>query len=153
MPLPLSPNSGLGMNVTVRPAARAVFLITYLYVISLSAIISSGRHREVAALVPGLVGEVAAVLVLAAVPGAFHRVNVVVALIRRGREPRRVEDVELRLRAEERGIPDPGATQVILGLTGDVARVPAVRRPGQRIMHEEREVQGLVRAEWVEHRS
>ena len=45
MPLPLSPNSGLGMNVTVLPAARAVDLITYLYVISLSAIASSGLNR------------------------------------------------------------------------------------------------------------
>ncbi len=44
MPLPLSPNSGLGMNVTVLPAARAVFLMTYLYSISLSAIDSSGLN-------------------------------------------------------------------------------------------------------------
>ena len=45
MPLPLSPNSGLGMNVTVRPAARAVFLTMYLYAINVSAIASSGRNR------------------------------------------------------------------------------------------------------------
>ena len=107
------------------------------------------RHREVPALVPGLVGQVPAVLVLAGVPGAFHRVDVVVALVRRGREPRRIENVELRLRAEERRIPDPGAAQVILRLTGDVARVPGVRRPGQRIMHEEGQVQRLARAERV----
>ena len=107
------------------------------------------RYREVAALVPGLVGEVAAGLVLAGVPRAFERVDVVVALVRGGGEARRVEDVELRLRTEERGIPDPGAAQVILGLTGDVARVPAVPRPGQRIMHEKRQVQRLVRPERI----
>ena len=110
------------------------------------------RHREVPALVPGLVSQVAAVLVLAGVPGAFHGVDVVVALVRRGREAGRVEDVELRLRAEERRVPDPGTAQEVLGLAGHVARVPAVRCAGQRVVHEEREVQGLVRAERVEHR-
>jgi hypothetical protein len=30
MPEPLSPKSGLGMNVAVLPAAHAVFLTTYL---------------------------------------------------------------------------------------------------------------------------
>ena len=45
MPLPLSPNSGFGMNVTVLPAARAMDLMMYLYSISLSAIVSSGPNR------------------------------------------------------------------------------------------------------------
>ena len=110
------------------------------------------RHGEVAALVPGLVGEVAAVLVLAGVPRAFHRVDVVVALVRGGGEARRVEDVELSLRAEVRRVADAGTAQVVLRLAGDVARVPAVGRAGQRVVHEEREVQRLARAERVDHR-
>ena len=110
------------------------------------------RHREVAALEPGLVGQVVAVLFLAGVPRALERIDVVVALVRGGREAGRVEDVELRLGAEERRVADARAAQVVLGLAGDVARVPGVRRAGQRVVHEEREVQGLVRPERVEHR-
>ena len=37
MPEPLSPNSGLGMNVAVLPSAQAVFLMMYLNSIRLSA--------------------------------------------------------------------------------------------------------------------
>ena len=45
MPLPLSPKSGFGMNVTVLPAARATDLMTYLYSSSLSACSSSLPKR------------------------------------------------------------------------------------------------------------
>ena len=41
MPEPLSMNSGFGMNVTVLPAFHAVFLTTYLYLRTLSAVLSS----------------------------------------------------------------------------------------------------------------
>ena len=41
MPEPLSMKIGLGMNVTVLPAWRAVFLTTYLYFMTLSAVFSS----------------------------------------------------------------------------------------------------------------
>ena len=41
MPEPLSPNSGFGMNVTVLPAAQAVFLMMYLNSIMSSAACSS----------------------------------------------------------------------------------------------------------------
>ena len=37
MPLPLSPNSGLGMKVTVLLCLRAMFFTTYLYFSTLSA--------------------------------------------------------------------------------------------------------------------
>ena len=37
MPLPLSPKSGLGMNVAVLPCFRATFLTMYLYHIRSSA--------------------------------------------------------------------------------------------------------------------
>ena len=41
MPEPLSMKSGFGMNVTVLPACYAVFLTTYLYFSTLSAVFSS----------------------------------------------------------------------------------------------------------------
>ena len=41
IPEPLSWKIGLGMKVTVLPAAHAVFLTTYLYFITLSAVRSS----------------------------------------------------------------------------------------------------------------
>ena len=41
MPLPLSSNSGLGMNVAVLPCRRATFLTMYLYFSTLSAIATS----------------------------------------------------------------------------------------------------------------
>ena len=41
MPEPLSPNSGLGMNVTVLPACHAVFLMMYLNSTKSSAACSS----------------------------------------------------------------------------------------------------------------
>ena len=38
-------NSGFGMNVTVLPAWYAVFLTTYLYFMTLSAVVSSVSYR------------------------------------------------------------------------------------------------------------
>ena len=37
----------------------------------------------------------------------------------------------------------PAAAQVVLGLAGDVARVAGVGLAGERVVHEEREVQRL----------
>src|SRR5204863_1238426 len=45
MPEPLSWKIGLGMKVTVLPASRAVFLMTYLYFMTLSALLSSVSKR------------------------------------------------------------------------------------------------------------
>ncbi len=111
------------------------------------------RHREVAALVRGPVAKVAAAVLGSGVPGAFDRVDVVVPGVRARLEPRRVEDVELRLRAEEGRVADAGAAQVLLGLARDVAGVAAIGLAGQRVVHEECQVEGLVGAERVEHRA
>ena len=46
MPEPLSEKIGLGMKVTVLPAFAAVFLMTYLYFIMLSAEFSSVLKRK-----------------------------------------------------------------------------------------------------------
>src|SRR6266567_2475249 len=86
----------------------------------------------------------------AGVPRSLDRVEVVVALVGAGREARRVEDVELGLRAEVRGVGDPAAAQKLLGLLGDVPRVPAVGLAGQRVVHKERQVERLVRAERID---
>ena len=75
----------------------------------------------------------------------------VVRLVRAGGEPGGVEDVELRLRAEVRGVRDAGALEERLGLGGHVARVAGVGRAGQRVEHGEGQVQRLVLAERVEH--
>ena len=45
MPEPLSWNSGLGMKVAVLPCRRATFLMTYLYLSSLSAMLLSESNR------------------------------------------------------------------------------------------------------------
>jgi hypothetical protein len=96
------------------------------------------RHREVTALVPGLVGKVAAVLLPSRVPGSLDGVEVIVGRVRPGLEACRVEDVELRLRPEIDSVRDARAAQEVLGLTRDVARVAAVRLASQRVVHEER---------------
>ena len=46
MPEPLSPNSGLGMNVTVLLYFLATFLMMYLYMHILSAIVTSSSNRR-----------------------------------------------------------------------------------------------------------
>src|SRR6202044_679474 len=96
--------------------------------------------------------QVAALFYAAGVPGALNRVEVVVALVRAGHEAGRVEDVELGLGAEERRVGDPGALEVVLRLAGDVARVAGVGLAGQRVVHEEGQVQRLVRPERVDYR-
>ena len=66
------------------------------------------------------------------------------------RVPDRVEDVELRLRAEVRGVGDAAGGEVGLGLLRHVARVAAVGLARDRVVDEEVDVQRLVRAERVE---
>src|SRR5947209_13320585 len=74
-------------------------------------------------LVRGLVGEVAALFDAARVPGALLRVHGVEARVLLHLVADVVEDVELRLRSEERGVGDAGGGEVLLGLLGDLARV------------------------------
>ena len=105
--------------------------------------------REVAAFVTRLVAEVAPCLFLAGVPRCLDGVDgvertvglVVVADV--------VEYVELGFWTEIRRVSHPGARQVLLGLTRDVARVAAVGLAGQRVVDEEGHVQRLVLPERV----
>ena len=114
-----------------------------------------GRDGEVALLVPRLVREVrpAVELALAArVPHAFDRVEEVVARVLVLVEAHGVEDVELRLRSEVRGVGETGRREVRLRLRDDVARVAAVRLTRQRVAHEAVDVERRVLPERVEHR-
>ena len=83
------------------------------------------RHGEVAFLVAQLVAEVGLALrrvILAAVPLAFVAIEVEVAAVGRLVEADVVEDEELGLGADEAGVGDAGALQVVDRLAGDVAR-------------------------------
>ena len=108
------------------------------------------RHREIAALVAGLVATVAAVLDSAGVPGTFDRVDVVEARVLAGLEAHVVEDVELRFRAEVDGVGDARRAQVLLGLGGHLARVAAVGLAGARLDDGETEIQRLRGAERID---
>ena len=96
------------------------------------------RHGEVAFLVAQLVAEVGFALrrvILAAVPLAFFAVDVEVAAVGRLIEADVVEDEELGFGADEAGVGDAGALQVIHRLAGDVARIARVVFARDRVLH------------------
>ena len=105
---------------------------------------------EVAALVRGLVGEVAALFVAAGVPGGLARVDLVVALVLLHLVLDVVEDVELGLRGEERGVGDAGRGQVLLGLLGNLTRVAAVDLAVARVVDVEDDHEGALGPERVD---
>ena len=114
-----------------------------------------GRDGEVPLLVADLVAEVRRAVELRLAPGVPHaldRVEEVVARVLVLVEARRVEDVELGLGPEVRGVGDAGAAEVVLRLLGDVARVAAVGLAGDRVLHEAVDVERLVLRERVDHR-
>ena len=80
------------------------------------------RDREVALLVTRPMGEVGGP-VLARVPDPLVGVDVVITEVLSLIETKRVEDVELDLRAPERRVRDPGGRKELLCLLGDVAGV------------------------------
>jgi len=108
------------------------------------------RDGEIAPLVGGLVAEVAALLDAARVPGGLDGVDVVVARVLLRLEADVVEDVELGLGSEERGVRDPGRPEVRLGLGGHLARVTAVGLVRVRVHDVEVDVEGLLGAERVD---
>ena len=113
------------------------------------------RHREVTTLLTDLVAEVpTAVRVLpgTAVPPALHGIHLVEGRVRLGAETHGVEDVELGLGTEVAAVGEPGRSQVLLRLAGDVARIPGKRLPGVGIMDEELDVQRLRPPERVDER-
>ncbi len=102
------------------------------------------RHREVALLVPRPERQVG-LRVLARVPDAFIRIDVVVAAEGVLVEAQGVEKVELRLRAPVAHVGDARAAQVLLGFLGDEARVPAIGLARDRVDDVADQEQGLVR--------
>jgi hypothetical protein len=108
------------------------------------------RDREVAALVLDLVAAVAALLDPSGVPRAGDGVDRVVAGLLLGLEPHIVEDVELRLRCEERLVSEAGPGEVGLGLARNVPRIAGVRLAGQRVVDEARHVECLGRSDRVD---
>ena len=87
-----------------------------------------GRGGEVAFLEARAIAQV--VLVAAAVPASFVRIDVEEAVLRRGIEANAIEDEELRFGAEESLVGDASLFQVRLGADGDlpgIARVGLVR--------------------------
>src|SRR5665811_1722817 len=89
-------------------------------------------------------------LLATGVPCRLDGVDVVEARRLAGVEPDVVEDVELRLRGEERGVRDAGGLQVRLSLRGDLARVAAVGLVGVRVDDRHVDVERLLDPERVE---
>ena len=68
------------------------------------------------------------------VPFRLRGIDVVVTLVGVLIEADVVENEELRLRADEAGVGDPGAAQIVDRLAGDVARVAGIVLAGDRIL-------------------
>ena len=104
------------------------------------------RDREVTTLDRGLVTQVRGAVevgVLAAVPPALFGIDLVEGVVDVGGVLHLVEEVELRLQAEVTGVGDAGGCEILLGLTGDIARITGERLAGEGVMDEELDVQGL----------
>ena len=74
-------------------------------------------------------------VVLAAIPLAFFAIEEEVAAVRRLVEADVVEDEELGFGADEAGVGDAGALQVVDRLAGDVARIARVILARDRVLH------------------
>jgi len=107
------------------------------------------RDREIPLLVPGPVPPGAGV---AGAPDALRRVDVVVAFVGVLVEPGLVQDVELELRTPVRDVGHTGGDQAVLGLLGDVARVPGVGLPGDGVLDEAVQQERRLLPEGIQHR-
>ncbi len=107
------------------------------------------RDREIAALGAGTMGEVAHLIIRAAVRGQFGGVELEAGVERIGGELDVVEDEELGLGAEEDRVAHAGLLQVGLGLLGNAARVALIELAGRWLddVAEDRECR--LREEWV----
>ena len=92
------------------------------------------RTGEVALLVPQLVAEVWP-LGPAPCPLRLDRVEVEVAFVGVLVEPHVIEHEELGLRADEAGVGDAGALQIVHRLAGHIARIAGIVLPRDRILH------------------
>ena len=110
------------------------------------------RHREVTALDPGPVAGVAFLVFLAAVPRRFGGVDFIKRVAHLVRPGDRVEQKELVLGAEIRGLADAAGGEIGLGALGDGARVAAVALHGGRLDDVATQVDRGFLVERVQHR-
>ncbi|VXB56721.1 conserved hypothetical protein [Arthrobacter sp. 8AJ] len=116
------------------------------------SLLVGGGDREVTALDGGLVAQVAAFFLAAAVPVGFFGVDLVEAALGGGLVLDVVEHEELGFGSEECGVGDAGGGQVGLGLLGHAAGVAVVRVTGARVDDREVQREGLLHAEGVQER-
>ncbi len=110
--------------------AHLLHLVDHL---AAEVVVGVGRaDREVAALEGGLVAQVG-LLEAGAVPGPFHRIDLVHAPGLGLLVTDLVKDEELQLRPDEAGVGDAGALEIPDGLLGHVARVLAVLLAADRV--------------------
>jgi hypothetical protein len=110
------------------------------------------RDREVPLFVPGLVTKVGTFFA-SRVPDPLDRFDLVEGGVLVLGEADVVEDEELRLRTEVRGVGDARRLHVRLRLLRHITRVTGVRLERQRVVHETVQVQRLVLPEGVHDRS
>ena len=108
-----------------------------------------GGHGEVAALEGGLVGQVATLLLAAAVPRGLLGVQLVEGGLRADLEAGVVEHEELGLGREVGGVRDARGGQVGLGALGHTAGVAVVGLTGAGVHDRARDHQGLLHAEGI----
>ncbi len=92
------------------------------------------RHREVTFLVANFVAQVRT-LDAAPVPFPFNAIEVVVAFVRSVVEPHIVEDEKFGFRANEAGIRNAGALQIVHRFAGHVARIARVIFARDRVLN------------------
>ncbi len=91
------------------------------------------RHREVATLEARAVTHVADVVLLARIPRALHRVDLVERAVEARAVTDAVEDEEFVLGAEQRAIGDAGRLEVRLGTLCERARIALIALHGRRL--------------------
>ena len=113
------------------------------------SLLVDGGDGEVTALDGGLVAQVAALFLAASVPGSLVRVNLVEHGVRLDLVAHILEDEELSLGCEERGVCNAGGLQVCLGALSNAAGVTVVGLTGAGVHDGADDDQGLLNAEGV----
>ena len=113
------------------------------------SLLVDGGDGEVTALDGGLVAQVAALFLTAGVPGSLVRVNLVEHGVRLDLVAHILEDEELSLGGEERGVRNAGGLQVCLGALGNAAGIAVVGLAGAGVHDGADDDQSLLNAEGV----
>ena len=113
------------------------------------SLLVDGGDREVTALNGGLVTQVAALFLATAVPRSLVRVNLVEHGVRLDLVAHILEDEELSLGSEERGVCNAGGLQVCLGTLCNAAGVTVVGFTGTGVHDGADDDQGLLETEGI----